>query len=631
MGNKLSYKKIDKENTKLNIYMYDPQNDMSQLTLFERNIEKEKHYKGIELYSHKYFSINIYKFEILTNNKIKQIIDIIKAKKNKANEEYQNLVIYIEEKNYQNNNNEEKNYYNLLKEIIKLDEEDQPLLLFFHHDNKISKKNYIEFLKNLYANGENSYLYKKIDLYSITVLKYHESNFKEILFNEIWDAVSYYNQIPYLTFPSMDSNDISNFKSFNLYTLNLLLVGDSGAGKSTFINILKGKKIAYESRFSSTKTVQINEYLIEHFFNNDNRKLKIGMKLVDTLGFSTENIEKEKLLKYTKQIYYEGVKNKDKIHVLLYFINSDNVNRMFTNVQIDFLNFIMNEDKNLKILFIINKSLKPKFDKEGHSIESEEKRLFKKNIKTYFKEENIKRLIEQDETNIIELNLKYNKKTNTEPFGIKNFLHKLFLLFRQYYIKNENLTPSNTYNNNINSFFLNDIKDINDIFKKIFNQTIKILNISLITASIVSYSPVPLIDNAVILSLDIYIVLMISNIFGFNITKENSKAILKSLLIGKDNKFKLLRFTGYALKFVDLIGDGLKFIPIIGTIVGGGISNVGNAGEVYFVYKQIIKYYIDKITEEQCFAEILIKLTKYYNDNIDGLNEFYNNFREDYI
>ena len=85
---------------------------------------------------------------------------------------------------------------------------------------------------------------KKIDLYSIIVLKYHESNFKEILFNEIWDAVSYYNQIPYLTFPSMDSNDISNFKSFNLYTLNLLLVGDSGEGKSTFINILKGKKIA---------------------------------------------------------------------------------------------------------------------------------------------------------------------------------------------------------------------------------------------------------------------------------------------------------------------------------------------------------------------------------------------------
>lgn len=58
---------------------------------------------------------------------------------------------------------------------------------------------------------------------------------------------------------------------------------------------------------------------------------------------------------------------------------------MFTNVQIDFLNFIMNEDKNLKILFIINKSLKPKFDKEGHSIESEEKRLFKKILKLILK------------------------------------------------------------------------------------------------------------------------------------------------------------------------------------------------------------------------------------------------------
>jgi len=215
-----------------------------------------------------------------------------------------------------------KNYFNLLKEIIKLDPEEQPLLLFFHYDN-ISKQNYIDYLRSLYAKGDNSQQYKKIDFYSITVLKYEDNNFKEKIFNEIWDAVSYYNQIPYLTFPSMDSNDISYSKPINLYTLNLLLVGDSGAGKSTFVNILKGKKIAYESNFGFTKTVQINEYLIEHLFNNDNREFKIGMKLVDTLGFSTENIEKGKLLEYTKQVYYEGVKNKDKIHLLLYFINSD--------------------------------------------------------------------------------------------------------------------------------------------------------------------------------------------------------------------------------------------------------------------------------------------------------------------
>ena len=630
MGNKPSYKKIDKNNTNLNIYIYDPQDDITKLTLFERKKEKESHYKEIEYYEHKHFSIKIYKFKRkLTVSKIKKIVDIIKAKKNKEKEEYQNLVIYIEDDDYQNDKEEEKIYYKLIKEIIKFDQEDQPLLLFFHHDNKVSKQSYIDYLRNLYKNNENSNLYQKIDPYSFTVLKYEESNFKEKLFNEIWDAVSYYNQIPYLTFPSMDSDDISNSNTINLYTLNLLLAGDSGSGKSTLINIMKGKKIAYESSLSHTKTVQINEYLIEHFFNNDNRKIKIGMKLIDTLGFSTENIEKEKLLKYSKDIYYEGVKNKDKIHVLLYLINSDNVSRMLTKVQIDFLNFIMDEDKNLKIIFIINKSLKPKQDKEGHIIESKEKRLFKKNLKSYFNEKQLDRLIEKDESNIIELNLKYNEKTKTEPFGIKKFLHKLYLLFQQYYINENDLTSSDNYNNN--SFFLNDIKDIKDAFTKISNKSKKLLTMSLISASIISYFPIPFVDNAVILSLDISIILMLSNLFGFKITKEDAKGLLKTLLVGNNKKFLALRFAGYSLRIIDLIGDGIKCIPVIGTITGGAISNIGNAGEVYFVYNQTIKYYIDKITEEQCFAEILIKLTSYYNDNIRGLKEFYNNFEESYI
>ena len=110
------------------------------------------------------------------------------------------------------------------------------------------------------------------------------------------------------------------------------MVGDSGAGKSTCINILKGKKIAYESPDSMNKTIQINEYLVEHLFNRENRQIKLGLKLIDTLGFSQENIEKEKLLQYTKNIYYEGIKNKDKIHILLYLVDAGKVDRLLTKV-----------------------------------------------------------------------------------------------------------------------------------------------------------------------------------------------------------------------------------------------------------------------------------------------------------
>ena len=122
-------------------------------------------------------------------------------------------------------------------------------------------------------------------------------------------------------------------------------------------------------------------------------------------------------MNYTKEVYYEGVRNKDKIHVLLYFVNADNVGRLLTPVQIDFLNFIMNEDRDLKIIFLINKSLLPKKDKNGHIIESEEKRIFKKTINNSFKNKStLSRLIQKDESNIIELNLKYNERTNTKPF-----------------------------------------------------------------------------------------------------------------------------------------------------------------------------------------------------------------------
>ena len=622
------YKSIDKENTKLNIFMYDPQNDINNFTFLNSCPEEEKKIKDIEIYKHNYFSIKFYRFkDDLNSRKIKKIVDLIKQKKESEPEEYQNLIIYIEQKK-ENYNKAEKTYFNLLKEIIKFYSEDQPLFLFVQHDENITKEQCINYLNKLYE--ENPEIYNKIDWYSLTVLKYDENNFKNKIFNEIWDAVSFYNQIPYITFPSLDSNFVTQLKnktfkysSSNLYTLNLLLVGDSGAGKSTFINIIKGKKIAYESSYSAKKTIQINEYLVEHIFNNNNRQIKLGLKLVDTLGFSTENIEKEKLLNYTKEVYYEGVRNKDKIHVLLYFINADNVERLLTPVQIDFLNFIMNEDKDLKIIFLINKSLLPKKDKNGHIIESKEKRIFKQTIKKSFKNKLIlSRLIEKDENNIIELNLKYNERTKTKPFGIKNFINKLYLLFNNNYInfgEESQIKQEDLYN----CFFLRDLKSLEDIEIKIKKKSGAILNSFLLLASIISYIPIPFLDNAFVFFLDIAIINHISNLFGYKLTANNAKKILQFILFGKSN-FNLFRILGFTIKIIDLVGDGVKFIPMIGIIIGGAIVNVANVGEMYFVFKQTINYYFNKIKEEQYFIELLINLSKYYNENIEGLKELYN-------
>ena len=413
------------------------------------------------------------------------------------------------------------------------------------------------------------------------------------------------------------------------------MVGDSGAGKSTCINILKGKKIAYESPDSMNKTIQINEYLVEHLFNRENRQIKLGLKLIDTLGFSQENIEKEQLLEYTKNIYYEGIKNKDKIHILLYLVDAGKVDRLLTKVQIDFLESIMNEDKDIKILFIINKSRKPLHDDNGNIIESQVKRTFKRTIKRSFNNENLyNRLIENDESNIIELNFKYNTYTNTESFGVKNLIRKLYSIFSSFRVNIEQLNEIEENNNELifrtvnNSFFLNDIKSIKDAFTKAYNKARILLTSALIMSSIISYTPVPFVDNIVVLTLDITLIISIASLFGKKITAKDAKQILHSFFNG-ENRFNILKTIGYSLKVIDLVGDGVKFIPIIGTIVGGVISNAANSGEVYLVYKHTIDYYQRLTMEEQNIKQLLIKLGNYYNDNIDGLMEFYNNFDDD--
>ena len=180
-NNGIKYKKIDEKNTKLNIFMYDPQNDIEIFSLLDRLNEEERMIRGFKIYKHRYFSIKFYRLvNDLTNQKISQIINLIKSKKQK--DENQNLIIYIEKIN-EKTNNKEKTYYNLLKEISKLNSEDQPLLLFIHHDDNIINKNYINYLNKLYI--EDPYTYKKIDIYSLTILKYKENTFKNEIFNEI--------------------------------------------------------------------------------------------------------------------------------------------------------------------------------------------------------------------------------------------------------------------------------------------------------------------------------------------------------------------------------------------------------------------------------------------------------------
>lgn len=222
------------------------------------------------------------------------------------------------------------------------------------------------------------------------------------------------------------------------------------------------------------------------------------------------------------------------------------------------------------------------------------KRIFKNTINKYFKDiSSLQRLIEEEDRNIIELNLKYNERNQTKSFGIKNFIKKLYSIFEDNYINLENKTmiePNDLYN----YFFLNDLRSIDDIFIKIKGKMGFILNSFLLFATLI----IPFLDNAVVLSLDISLIINISNLFGYNLTKNRAKEILKFILFGKKGNLDIMRLIGLSIRIFDLVGDGVKFVPIVGTVAGGVISNAVNVGEVYFVFKQTINYYLEIIKEK---------------------------------
>ena len=80
-------------------------------------------------------------------------------------------------------------------------------------------------------------------------------------------------------------------------------------------------------------------------------------------------------------------------------------------------------------------------------------------------------------------------------------------------------------------------------------------------SSIISYTPVPFVDNILVLALYISLIISIASLFGKKITTKDAKDILRSI-ISNQNIFNFIKTIGYSLRVLDLIGDGVKFIPI---------------------------------------------------------------------
>ena len=185
---------------------------------------------------------------------------------------------------------------------------------------------------------------------------YDDDNYREI-FDKIKQLYRYYNNIgdiytimnEKLGQPNIDKFcEKNNFK--NIVTLNILVIGRFGAGKSTLINILLDEKKAHTGVefLGKSNTKFFSRYVHP----------KHPIVFIDTPGIENK-CDYEKIQNYlldTKEFYGYG---KNKIHIVLYIINSSDV-RYFNKDEIELIKLIIANMK-IPIFFVCTRALNKEY------------------------------------------------------------------------------------------------------------------------------------------------------------------------------------------------------------------------------------------------------------------------------
>ena len=107
--------------------------------------------------------------------------------------------------------------------------------------------------------------------------------------------------------------------SKDLFTINILICGKPGIGKSTLINIILGKNKCFSGIGTSSLTQRVVKYIHD----------KYPIVIYDTPGFENKaNVESLKRLVQRKNKSLKEQKNR--IHFVLYLLNKE-TSRTFTD------------------------------------------------------------------------------------------------------------------------------------------------------------------------------------------------------------------------------------------------------------------------------------------------------------
>lgn len=245
---------------------------------------------------------------------------------------------------------------------------------------------------------------KFYDIRNLYALKFPNTvGEKTDIYNKLNYFYNYYNSIGYT-----DPNKINS--------LNIMIVGQTGSGKSTLQNLLQREKIAREGEGDSI-THKIS------FYNDQN----FNITKIDTPGF-----ENEETVKYVqekiKNLRNQMIASKDHIDAIIYLLK--NSTRVFLDLEKQLIKEII-EFNDIEFIFCSNtfglEEDSDDYNKNKETVEDEVKKI---TIESNISEEKADKILD----NIVYINLvrkmKSSKEVEINIYGIDKLLSSLYDLLK---------------------------------------------------------------------------------------------------------------------------------------------------------------------------------------------------------
>ena len=463
---------------------------------------------------------------------------------------------------------------------------------------------------------------------------------------------------------NINKNNIENEKekekekSYNF--INIICVGRTGTGKSTFINTSFDERKCNIGGGGLSKTRRINVYT--DYYNH--------IRIYDTEGFE-DNESTEHVIKLLQSLEVELVNCKQKIHLVLYFLTGKtnfhkNEYQVFNqiikyNTHIIFIKTQCENDSNER--YKVEK--RKLYDNISQIFKTIEKGLKSKNI-SQKKINDLRDLyanIKLSETeNLILVNLRRNKNDWSQKiFGMKKIYEAIYAYFKEHIIKIENIKKiedlfdkedeKNINNNEIilhpiytiikNSIFLQSFKTINDILSYVNLEKKWIIARYAFYSFLSGINPIPLVDVGTYYLVEKKLKNELAKLYHFDL-KKNSFLVdnyKNKEIINMNNNANKDKKVGVKAQGIANVGKGAVEGIGIGTKIGNNVKNFGeafanslkssilftsigcliggalNIGMIIYNGKKFSEYFEKNLTQDRG-VEFLINAAKDFNDAI---------------